>query len=155
MQQLHACTVTSQVTLDASRLFVSFQYVESMSGAGATQYTFHVEATSNPGQLIRKIKETGMRVRNHNIYAYILTTSTTNHGLASLRSYFPSAPILYPYSLPSWSHLTKNHPSTVGDGPVTVPTALPPSSSFQPGCQSFPRTTRVPRASTNSSTLFS
>jgi len=37
------------------------KYVESMSGAGATQYTFHVEATSNPGQLIRKIKETGMR----------------------------------------------------------------------------------------------
>lgn len=37
------------------------KYVEPMSGAGATQYTFHVEATSSPGDLIRKIKEAGMR----------------------------------------------------------------------------------------------
>jgi len=37
------------------------KYVEPMGNAGATQYTFHVEATEQPGQLIRKIKETGMR----------------------------------------------------------------------------------------------
>ena len=43
-----------------------------MSGAGATQYTFHVEATSSPGDLIRKIKEAGMRVSNHNIVYFIV-----------------------------------------------------------------------------------
>jgi len=37
------------------------KYVEPMCGAGATQYTFHVEATDKPGDLIRKIKESGMR----------------------------------------------------------------------------------------------
>jgi len=37
------------------------KYVEGMSNAGANQYTFHVEATEQPGPLIRKIKEAGMR----------------------------------------------------------------------------------------------
>ena len=35
-----------------------------MHAAGADQYTFHVEATDNPAECVRKIKETGMKV-NH------------------------------------------------------------------------------------------
>lgn len=38
------------------------QWVESMVDAGADQYTFHIEATNNPSELIRKIKEAGMKV---------------------------------------------------------------------------------------------
>ena len=34
-----------------------------MHGAGADQYTFHVEATEDPGGCVRKIRETGMKVR--------------------------------------------------------------------------------------------
>ncbi len=30
---------------------------------GADQYTFHIEATQNPGELCRKIREAGMKVR--------------------------------------------------------------------------------------------
>lgn len=37
------------------------KWVEPMADAGATQYTFHVEATKNSGELIRKIKEAGMK----------------------------------------------------------------------------------------------
>ena len=37
------------------------RYVEPMRNAGATQYTFHVEATDIPAELCRKIKEAGMR----------------------------------------------------------------------------------------------
>ena len=33
-----------------------------MEKAGADQYTFHIEATSNPLELCRKIKEAGMKV---------------------------------------------------------------------------------------------
>lgn len=36
-------------------------WVENMADAGANQYTFHIEATDNPGGLIRKIKESGMK----------------------------------------------------------------------------------------------
>ena len=38
-----------------------------MHAAGADQYTFHVEATDNPAECVRKIKETGMKV-NHLSY---------------------------------------------------------------------------------------
>ena len=33
-----------------------------MKGAGADQYTFHIEATEHPAALIRQIKEAGMKV---------------------------------------------------------------------------------------------
>ena len=37
-------------------------WVEPMADAGADQYTFHMEATNAPGDLIRKIKDAGMKV---------------------------------------------------------------------------------------------
>ncbi|XP_056145423.1 ribulose-phosphate 3-epimerase [Lampris incognitus] len=38
------------------------QWVKPMAVAGANQYTFHVEATDNPGNLIKEIRESGMKV---------------------------------------------------------------------------------------------
>ena len=38
------------------------QWVQDMASAGADQYTFHIEATDNPGDLCRKIREAGMKV---------------------------------------------------------------------------------------------
>ena len=38
------------------------QWVSDMAGAGADQFTFHIEASSEPGELCRKVKEAGMRV---------------------------------------------------------------------------------------------
>lgn len=38
------------------------QWVKPMAAAGASQYTFHLEATTNPGNLIKEIKESGMKV---------------------------------------------------------------------------------------------
>jgi len=38
------------------------RWVEEMEKAGADQYTFHIEATKNPLELCRKIKEAGMKV---------------------------------------------------------------------------------------------
>lgn len=38
------------------------QWVKSMAAAGANQYTFHLEATTNPGNLIKEIKESRMKV---------------------------------------------------------------------------------------------
>ncbi|XP_017562112.1 ribulose-phosphate 3-epimerase isoform X2 [Pygocentrus nattereri] len=38
------------------------QWVKPMAAAGANQYTFHLEATTNPGNLIKEIKENGMKV---------------------------------------------------------------------------------------------
>ena len=38
------------------------QWVADMAGAGADQFTFHIEASSEPGRLCRTIKEAGMRV---------------------------------------------------------------------------------------------
>lgn len=38
------------------------QWIEPMADAGATQYTFHLEATDDPLEIIRKIRETGMKV---------------------------------------------------------------------------------------------
>ena len=37
-------------------------WIEPMKDAGADQYTFHIEATSNPHETCRKIKEAGMKV---------------------------------------------------------------------------------------------
>ena len=34
-----------------------------MSDAGASQYTFHIEATDDPKTCIRKIRESGMKVQ--------------------------------------------------------------------------------------------
>nr|KAF6451025.1 ribulose-5-phosphate-3-epimerase [Molossus molossus] len=39
------------------------QWVKPMAVAGANQYTFHLEATENPGALIKDIRENGMKVR--------------------------------------------------------------------------------------------
>ena len=39
-----------------------FQWIEGMADAGANQYTFHIEATEDPMQCIRKIREAGMKV---------------------------------------------------------------------------------------------
>lgn len=38
------------------------QWVKPMAAAGANQYTFHLEATENPGVLIKDIRESGMKV---------------------------------------------------------------------------------------------
>lgn len=38
------------------------KWVEVMADAGADQYTFHFEASSNPLDVIRKVKEAGMKV---------------------------------------------------------------------------------------------
>ncbi|XP_048341081.1 ribulose-phosphate 3-epimerase isoform X4 [Sphaerodactylus townsendi] len=38
------------------------QWVKPMAVAGANQYTFHIEATENPGALIKDIRENGMKV---------------------------------------------------------------------------------------------
>ncbi|XP_029386429.1 ribulose-phosphate 3-epimerase isoform X3 [Echeneis naucrates] len=38
------------------------QWVKPMAAAGANQYTFHLEATTNPGNLIKEIKESSMKV---------------------------------------------------------------------------------------------
>ncbi|KAL1433330.1 hypothetical protein MTO96_012630 [Rhipicephalus appendiculatus] len=37
-------------------------WVSPMADAGADQYTFHIEATSEPLELVRKIREAGMKV---------------------------------------------------------------------------------------------
>ncbi|XP_014788484.1 ribulose-phosphate 3-epimerase [Octopus bimaculoides] len=37
------------------------RWVEGMADAGANQYTFHIEATDNPEDCVRKIKESGMK----------------------------------------------------------------------------------------------
>jgi len=38
------------------------QWVADVADAGADQYTFHIEATQNPGGLCRQIREAGMKV---------------------------------------------------------------------------------------------
>ena len=38
-----------------------------MQSAGADQYTFHVEATDNPAECVRKIREAGMKA-SHSYY---------------------------------------------------------------------------------------
>lgn len=43
------------------------QWVKPMAAAGANQYTFHLEATTNPGNLIKEIRESGMKVRRGDI----------------------------------------------------------------------------------------
>ena len=39
-----------------------FQWVDDMASAGANQYTFHIEATDKPLELIEQIKKAGMKV---------------------------------------------------------------------------------------------
>ncbi|CAN7976802.1 unnamed protein product, partial [Ixodes persulcatus] len=39
----------------------TMQWVSPMADAGADQYTFHYEATSDPTGLVRKIREAGMK----------------------------------------------------------------------------------------------
>ncbi|XP_030641954.1 ribulose-phosphate 3-epimerase isoform X4 [Chanos chanos] len=70
------------------------QWVKPMAAAGANQYTFHLEATSNPGNLIKEIRESGMKV-------CLKTEPIAQAGLAIkpgttvswLRSQFPSLDI--------------------------------------------------------------
>ncbi|CAB1328885.1 unnamed protein product [Coregonus sp. 'balchen'] len=38
------------------------QWVKPMAAAGANQYTFHLETTTNAGNLIKEIRESGMKV---------------------------------------------------------------------------------------------
>uniref|UniRef100_A0A1A8RZQ4 Ribulose-phosphate 3-epimerase n=1 Tax=Nothobranchius rachovii TaxID=451742 RepID=A0A1A8RZQ4_9TELE len=38
------------------------QWVKPMAAAGASQYTFHIESTTNPGNLIKEIRESSMKV---------------------------------------------------------------------------------------------
>ena len=38
------------------------QWITDMANAGANQYVFHYEATTNPGECIRLVKEAGMKV---------------------------------------------------------------------------------------------
>uniref|UniRef100_A0A3B3D7F4 ribulose-phosphate 3-epimerase n=1 Tax=Oryzias melastigma TaxID=30732 RepID=A0A3B3D7F4_ORYME len=38
------------------------QWVKPMAAAGASQYTFHLESTTNPGNLIKEIRESRMKV---------------------------------------------------------------------------------------------
>ncbi|KAJ8013135.1 hypothetical protein DPEC_G00050150 [Dallia pectoralis] len=38
------------------------QWVAPMAAAGASQYTFHLEATTNAGNLIKEIRQSGMKV---------------------------------------------------------------------------------------------
>lgn len=53
-------TVTADMHMMVSR---PEQWVKPMAAAGANQYTFHLEATTNPGNLIKEIRESGMKVR--------------------------------------------------------------------------------------------
>ncbi|XP_070770862.1 ribulose-phosphate 3-epimerase isoform X3 [Enoplosus armatus] len=60
------------------------QWVKPMAAAGANQYTFHIEATTNPGNLIKEIRESGMKV------GLAIKPGTT---VSWLRSQFPSLDI--------------------------------------------------------------
>ncbi len=44
------------------------KWVNDMATSGASQFTFHLESTTQPGECIRKIKETGMKVFNLNYF---------------------------------------------------------------------------------------
>ena len=37
-------------------------WIEPMKDAGADQYTFHIEATNDPRETCRKVREAGMKV---------------------------------------------------------------------------------------------
>ncbi|XP_044768716.1 ribulose-phosphate 3-epimerase-like isoform X3 [Neomonachus schauinslandi] len=60
------------------------QWVKPMAVAGANQYTFHLEATENPGALIKDIREKGMKV------GLAIKPGATVHWL---RTQFPSLDI--------------------------------------------------------------
>lgn len=66
------------------------QWVKPMAAAGANQYTFHLEATTNPGNLIKEIRESGMKVcekgKNGHVYIYI-DHSFTNYITNIYRPY--------------------------------------------------------------------
>lgn len=57
--------IVTVVTVADMHMMVSRpeQWVKPMAAAGANQYTFHLEATTNPGNLIKEIRESGMKVR--------------------------------------------------------------------------------------------
>lgn len=40
-----------------------------MADAGANMYTFHYEATKDPVECIRKIREAGMKVNTHHFHS--------------------------------------------------------------------------------------
>ncbi|XP_054302703.1 ribulose-phosphate 3-epimerase-like isoform X3 [Pongo pygmaeus] len=60
------------------------QWVKPMAVAGANQYTFHLEATENPGALIKDTRENGMKV------GLAIKPGTSVHWL---RTQFPSLDI--------------------------------------------------------------
>ena len=45
-------------------------WITDMANAGATQFTFHLESTDAPGECIRRIKESGMKVTKKSIFSY-------------------------------------------------------------------------------------
>lgn len=55
-----------------------FQWIQEMAEAGANQYTFHIEATSDPMNCIRRIKEAKMKV-SHCIYGITLYHHRHHH----------------------------------------------------------------------------
>lgn len=46
------------------------KWIREMSSSGATQYTFHLEATQTPEECIRQIKEAGMKVNQHRLLMF-------------------------------------------------------------------------------------
>ena len=45
-----------------------WQWVEPMADAGATQYTFHIEASDDIPKTIQKIRQAGMKVNIFEIF---------------------------------------------------------------------------------------
>jgi ribulose-phosphate 3-epimerase len=43
-------------------IFIKEKWITDMAVSGASQFTFHLEATQTPEECIRKIKESGMNV---------------------------------------------------------------------------------------------
>ncbi|XP_029386430.1 ribulose-phosphate 3-epimerase isoform X4 [Echeneis naucrates] len=71
------------------------QWVKPMAAAGANQYTFHLEATTNPGNLIKEIKESSMKVNSSSRACQISVGLAIKPGttVSWLRSQFPSLDI--------------------------------------------------------------
>lgn len=61
------------------------KWVIPMADAGASQYTFHVEATTEPKKLIRQIKEAGMKagiaVKPKTPVEVTVTSRIVRHGI--------------------------------------------------------------------------
>lgn len=68
------------------------KWVNSMADAGASQYTFHVEATTEPKKLIRQIKEAGMKagiaVKPNTAVETTVTSRIVHHAILGLNRFF-------------------------------------------------------------------